>query len=159
MTPIVLCRIDDRLIHGQVVLGWGRPLGIERIVLVNDAVAASPWEQDLYRMSVPPDIELQFASTAAASADVGMWRTEAPRTLVLAGDIATMLALHAADGQALHEINLGGIHHRPGRRQRLPYVYLSDEERADLVRLEASGARVSAQDVPTAAAVSLRDMP
>ena len=65
--PIVLCRIDDRLIHGQVVLGWGRPLGIERIVLVNDEVAASPWEQDLYRMAVPAEIELRFASIAAAT--------------------------------------------------------------------------------------------
>ncbi len=70
-----------------------------------------------------------------------------------------MLALHPADGQALHAINLGGLHHRPGRRQRLPYVYLTDEERADLVALERSGARVSAQDVPTATAVALRDIP
>lgn len=157
--PIVLCRIDDRLIHGQVVLGWGRPLGIERIVLVNDDVAANPWEQDLYRMAVPPEIELQFASTAGAAAELGSWRTARPRTLLLTGDIATMQALYAADGQALHEINLGGIHHRPGRRQRLPYLYLSDEERAGLIALESSGARVSAQDVPTAAAVPLRDIP
>jgi len=157
--PIVLCRIDDRLIHGQVVLGWGRPLGIERIVLVNDDVAASPWEQDLYRMAVPSEIELRFASIAAAAAELGMWRSEPPRTLLLTGDIATMAALHAADGQALHEINVGGIHHRPGRRQRLPYVYLSDAERADLAALEGHGAHVSAQDVPTTAAVPLRDIP
>ncbi|MGH7629377.1 MAG: PTS system mannose/fructose/N-acetylgalactosamine-transporter subunit IIB [Gemmatimonadales bacterium] len=159
MTPIVLCRIDDRLIHGQVVLGWGRPLGIERIVLVNDDVAASTWEQDLYRMAVPPEIELEFASTAEAAAELGNWRSSRPRMLLLSGDIATMQALQAADGAALREINVGGIHHRPGRRQRLPYVYLSDEERAGLVALEAGGARVSAQDVPTAAAVPLRDMP
>ncbi len=157
--PIVLCRIDDRLIHGQVVLGWGRPLGIERIVLVNDDVAASPWEQDLYRMAVPPEITLEFASTAGAAAELGTWRTSLSRTLLLTGDIVTMQALHTADGAALREINVGGIHHRPGRRQRLPYVYLSDEERTGLVALEASGARVSAQDVPTAAAVPLRDIP
>jgi mannose/fructose/N-acetylgalactosamine-specific phosphotransferase system component IIB len=157
--PIVLCRIDDRLIHGQVVLGWGRPLGIERIVLVNDDVAASPWEQDLYRMAVPPEIELRFAGVAAAAAALAVWRTEPARTLLLTGDIASMAALHAADGQALRDVNLGGIHHRPGRRQRLPYVYLSDEERADLAAMEARGAHVSAQDVPTAAAVPLRDLP
>jgi PTS system mannose-specific IIB component/fructoselysine and glucoselysine-specific PTS system IIB component len=157
--PIVLCRIDDRLIHGQVVLGWGRPLGVQRIVLVNDDVAASSWEQDLYRMAVPPEIELEFASIADASAALTRWRTAAARTLLLTGDIPTMLALHAADGQALRDINLGGIHHRPGRRQRLPYVYLSDEERAALVAMEASGAHVSAQDVPTASPVPLRAIP
>jgi PTS system mannose-specific IIB component/fructoselysine and glucoselysine-specific PTS system IIB component len=157
--PIVLSRIDDRLIHGQVVLGWGRPLGIQRIVLVNDEVAASTWEQELYRMAVPEEIELQFATIAAAAAQLAAWSAGAERTLVLTGDIATMVALHAADGDALHEVNLGGIHHRPGRRQRLPYVYLSDEERTALTALEAHGARVSAQDVPTAAAVALRDIP
>jgi PTS system mannose-specific IIB component/fructoselysine and glucoselysine-specific PTS system IIB component len=157
--PIALCRIDDRLIHGQVVLGWGRPLGIERIVLVNDEVAASPWEQELYRMAVPAEIELRFASIAAATSAVVAWGTEAARTMLLTGDIATMVALHAADGKALREVNLGGIHHRPGRRQRLPYLYLSDDERADLAILEARGAHVSAQDLPTAPAVPLRDIP
>jgi mannose/fructose/N-acetylgalactosamine-specific phosphotransferase system component IIB len=157
--PIVLCRIDDRLIHGQVVLGWGRPLGIERIVLVNDDVAASPWEQELYRMAVPPEIELRFAGVEAAAAALAVWRTEPARTLLLTGDITSMAALHAADGQALRDVNLGGIHHRPGRRQRLPYVYLSDDERADLAAMEARGAHVSAQDVPTTAAVPLRDLP
>jgi mannose/fructose/N-acetylgalactosamine-specific phosphotransferase system component IIB len=157
--PIVLCRIDDRLIHGQVVLGWGRPLGIQRIVLVNDDVAASPWEQDLYRMAVPPEVDLRFASTQDAAGQLAGWRDDAIRTLLLTGDIATMLALHRADGQALHAINVGGIHHRPGRRQRLPYVYLSDEERAELVTLERRGAEVSAQDVPTATAVALKDIP
>jgi PTS system mannose-specific IIB component/fructoselysine and glucoselysine-specific PTS system IIB component len=157
--PIVLCRIDDRLIHGQVVLGWGRPLGIQRIVLVNDDVAASQWEQDLYRMVVPPEIELEFASIADASTALTGWRMAAARTLLLTGDIPTMQALHAADGQALHDINLGGIHHRPGRRQRLPYVYLSDQERADLVAMEARGAHVTAQDLPTASPVPLRAIP
>jgi mannose/fructose/N-acetylgalactosamine-specific phosphotransferase system component IIB len=157
--PIVLSRIDDRLIHGQVVLGWGRPLGVQRIVLVNDDVAGSSWEQDLYRMAVPSEIELQFATISAAAAQLPAWSAGAERTLLLTGDIAAMVALHAADGQALHEVNLGGIHHRPGRRQRLPYVYLTDDERSDLATLEARGARVSAQDVPTAAAVPLRDIP
>ena len=46
--PIALYRIDDRLIHGQVVVGWGQPLELRFIVLVDDDVAASEWEQELY---------------------------------------------------------------------------------------------------------------
>ncbi len=55
-----LNRIDDRLIHGQVVVGWGQPLDVEFIVLVDDAVAASDWEQELYRMGVPPEMDVRF---------------------------------------------------------------------------------------------------
>ena len=64
---IVLYRIDDRLIHGQVVVGWGQRLGIGFIVLVNDEVRASDWEQELYRMGVPPSIEVVFAGVAEAA--------------------------------------------------------------------------------------------
>src|SRR3989475_9536141 len=63
---IALYRIDDRLIHGQVVVGWGKPLNVGFIVLVDDAVRASAWEQELYRMGVPADIEVVFASTEEA---------------------------------------------------------------------------------------------
>ncbi len=155
---IVLCRIDDRLIHGQVVVGWGQPLGIQLIVLVDDQVAASSWEQDLYRMAVPSDIEVRFATAAEAAARLPLWQAEPKRTLLLTGDIDTMAALHTADGGIVKSINLGGIHHRPGRRQRLPYVYLTDDEFSRLKRVEAEGAQVSAQDVPTAVKVPLRNL-
>ena len=70
--PFELYRIDDRLIHGQVVVGWGQPLDIAFIVLVDDAVAASDWEQELYRMGVPPEMEVSFASVEAALAGLGL---------------------------------------------------------------------------------------
>jgi mannose/fructose/N-acetylgalactosamine-specific phosphotransferase system component IIB len=157
--PIVLCRVDDRLIHGQVVIGWGRPLGVELIVLVDDQVAASGWEQDLYRMAVSPEIEVRFATVAEAAAEMPAWRNGDRRTLLLTGDLDTIGALHAADPVTVHRINLGGIHHRPGRRERLPYLYLTDDELRRLLALEASGAQISAQDLPTSPPVALRSLP
>ena len=74
LMPIVLFRVDDRLIHGQVVIGWGTPLGVDRIVLVDDQVSTSPWEQDLYRMAVTPEMDVRFvtiAEAATAAARVG----------------------------------------------------------------------------------------
>jgi PTS system mannose-specific IIB component/fructoselysine and glucoselysine-specific PTS system IIB component len=156
--PILLCRIDDRLIHGQVVVGWGRPMGLERIILVDDQVAGSAWEQDLYRMAVPPEVQLVFASVADAGPALAGWQTTPLRTLLLTGDIATMASLQAADRMVVHDVNVGGLHHRPGRRQRLPYVYLTDDEYASLRRLEAAGAVVTAQDVPTVGRVPLKGL-
>ena len=151
---IALYRVDDRLIHGQVVIGWGRPLGAEFIVLVDDQVAASDWEQDLYRMGVPPSMEVIFATVAEAIQRLPEWLAD-PRTgLLLTADIPTMAALHAG-APAVREINIGGIHHKPGRTERLPYVYLNDEEYRTLQALEGSGATVTAQDVPTSPQVSL----
>ena len=58
---LTLCRVDDRLVHGQVVIGWGRPLATRLIVLVDDGVRQSEWEQDLYRMAVPQGVDMAAA--------------------------------------------------------------------------------------------------
>ena len=156
--PIVLCRVDDRLVHGQVVIGWGRPLGVEFIVLVDEGVAASPWEQDLYRMAVPPEIEIRFATVAEASAAAG--RVAGGRRAAASSSPAISIRWRRsirANPAVVHRINLGGMHHRPGRRERLPYLYLTDEELRGLVALEADGAEVTAQDLPTSAPVRAPD--
>lgn len=153
---IVLCRIDDRLIHGQVVIGWGRAMGIDLIILVDDQVAASDWEQELYRMAVTPEIEVRFVTMADAARQMSEWQSNGKRGLVLTGDLETMAALRASSPDVVQRINLGGIHHRAGRRERLPFIYLTDQELGTLQGLEAGGAVITAQDLPTTAPVALK---
>ena len=93
--PIRLCRIDDRLIHGQVVLGWARALGIGDIVLVDDDVAASGWEQDLYRMAVPPELKVEFVDVEQARRRLPEWESGPMAVLILTGKIETMARLLA----------------------------------------------------------------
>jgi len=154
---IVLYRIDDRLIHGQVVVGWGQRLGIGFIVLVNDEVRASDWEQELYRMGVPPSIEVVFASVAEAAARLPEWERDRRNGIVLTGDVDAMVALaRAIPGRRC--VNLGGIHAREGRTERLRYVFLTPDEAAKLKALAAEGVAVSAQDVPSAKPVPIEDL-
>src|SRR3954469_467512 len=153
---LVLYRIDDRLIHGQVVVGWGQPLDVKFIVLVDDAVAESDWEQELYRMGVPPEMEVRFHSAAAAVAHLDAYRTETRPGILVTGDIATMRYLVEHGG--VSDVNVGGIHHRAGRTQHLRYVFLTADEEAALRDLAAHGAVVTAQDVPAARAVPLEEL-
>ena len=145
---LALYRIDDRLIHGQVVVGWGQPLDVSFIVLVDDEVRGSDWEQDLYRMGVPPHIEVIFASVEEAARNVPRWEADTRVGILLVGDIDTASALVARS--SLKRINVGGIHHRAGRTERLRFVYLTDDEAAKLRQLAATGIEITAQDVPTA---------
>lgn len=153
---IALYRIDDRLIHGQVVVGWGKPLNARFIVLVDDAVRASAWEQELYRMGVPADIEVVFASTAEAAERLPEWERDPRVGILVSGGIETLAAL-SDNGHRVRRVNVGGLHHRPGRSERLRYVYLSDAEAAQLRALAAQGVEVTAQDVPTAPPVPLKN--
>jgi mannose/fructose/N-acetylgalactosamine-specific phosphotransferase system component IIB len=153
---IALYRIDDRLIHGQVVVGWGQPLDCTFIVLVDDEVRSSDWEQDLYRMGVPPSIEIIFASVDEAAERLPAWESDARVGILLVPDVDTAAAL-AGRSDRVKRLNVGGIHHRSGRTERLRFVYLSDDERAKLRQLAAAGVEVTAQDVPTARAVPLAE--
>jgi PTS system mannose-specific IIB component/fructoselysine and glucoselysine-specific PTS system IIB component len=155
--PVELYRIDDRLIHGQVVVGWGQPLELRFIVLVDDEVAASEWEQELYRMGVPPEMDVFFESVDSAVQRHAQFAADARPGLLLTGDIDTMRRLVLGVG-SIRRVNIGGIHHRAGRAQRLRYVFLAPDEERALRALADSGVAVTAQDVPAARPVALDDL-
>jgi mannose/fructose/N-acetylgalactosamine-specific phosphotransferase system component IIB len=154
---IHLYRIDDRLIHGQVVVGWGQPLNIRLLILVDDMVASSDWEKELYRMAVPPDMEVRFADVATAIREHAKYASDPRPGLLITGDITSMYRL-VKGVKAIGSVNLGGIHHRAGRSEKLRYVYLTPEEEQQLRELEAAGVEVTAQDVPSARAVPLPEV-
>jgi D-glucosaminate PTS system EIIB component len=155
--PIQLYRIDDRLIHGQVVVGWGQPLNIRFLVLVDDLVASSDWEKELYRMAVPPEMEILFADVDTAIRDHPRYASDPRHGLLITGDIASMLRL-VKGVKAIGSVNLGGIHHRAGRAEKGRYVFLTPDEEEQLRALEASGVEVTAQDVPSARARPLAEV-
>ncbi len=154
--PIVLHRIDERLIHGQVVLGWGNHLRPDRFIVVDEELAGSGWEQDLYRLGAG-DAEVLFVGVEEARTSLDAWRADAKRSILLTRDVETMLTL--ARGGLLRdvEVNLGGIHHAPDREQVLTYLHLTQTDRDALIVLaDEEGATVSARDLPDAHRVALR---
>jgi mannose/fructose/N-acetylgalactosamine-specific phosphotransferase system component IIB len=156
--PILLCRVDDRLIHGQVVVGWGAQLGLDLIAVIDDELSASEWEQDLYRAGLPDGVEALFPNVEAAVELIPDWASNAALSFILTRDIATMRRLAEHGVLADIEINLGGLHSAPGRERVLPYLFFSEQDRAELRRLQRSGVSVSAQDVPSARKVELDDL-
>lgn len=152
-----LHRVDDRLIHGQVVVGWGQPLDIGFLVLVDDLVASSDWEQELYRMAVPPEMEIYFADVETAIRDHARYAADPRLGILITADISSMHRLiHGV--KAIGSVNLGGIHHRAGRKEKLRYIFLTPDEERELLALEAAGVEVTAQDVPGASAVPLSEI-
>lgn len=150
---LLLYRIDDRLIHGQVVVGWGQPLGIRFIVLVDDEVAGSEWEQELYRMAVPPEVDVHFHTVREAAAALPQYRADRRPGLLVTGTIDAMRQL--VESGAVSQVNVGGLHARAGRVQRLRYVFLTPEEEQALSDIQSRGVPVTAQDVPGARPISL----
>jgi mannose/fructose/N-acetylgalactosamine-specific phosphotransferase system component IIB len=155
---IVLYRVDERLIHGQVVVAWGARLRPDRIVVIDDDLAESAWEQELYAMGVPAEVEAEFVGVADAMERIPAWRSSEERVMLLTRDIATLARTARTGLLRGEEVNIGGIHHAPGRTRVLRYIFLSDEEREELKHLQEQGVRVTARDLPGARPVDLREL-
>ena len=115
--PVVLARVDDRLIHGQVTVGWSERLRPDRIVLANNAIAADPWQSRVYASSVPPSIAVSVVSLARAAAALRSAEAPAERVILLTGTPAEMSDL-AHLGAPLPGVNLGGMHFGTGQGAR-----------------------------------------
>jgi len=141
-----LHRVDDRLIHGQVVVAWGRHLHPQRIWVVDDGVAANAWERDLFREAAP-GIDVRVSSVAEAAAAHAEEATAPRAAFLLVRDLATAQRLVDAGAQVA-EWNVGGLHYAPGKEKVNDYVYLDDRDREAARALLAGGARLIVQDVP-----------
>jgi len=152
---VVLFRIDERLIHGQVVMGWGPELRPEHFVVADDELAASQWEQNLYRLGLPEAATADFLSVSDAAGRLDQLDTDPRPTIVLTRSISAMLGLATGGVLRGREVNVGGVHHAPGRTERLPYVFLDSEDEAHLKALDDAGVTISARDLPSTRAVGL----
>jgi len=154
---IALARIDDRLIHGQVTVGWAGHLKPDRIVLVNDEVAADEFENELYRAAVPPGIELSILSVSDALRGFEKLRGSDEKVILLVGSPRDMLRL-VEGGARVDEVNLGGLHFEEGKRKLLPYLYVNGEDENDLRELIRRGVHLYCCDVPGNEKVELKDI-
>ena len=149
----VLHRIDDRLIHGQVLVAWGARLDPARIWVVDDGVAASEWERELFR-DAAPGIEVRVATVAEAAAAYAAETQASGGAFLLVRDLATARAVLEA-GAGVREWNVGGLHYAPGKDKVNDYVYLDSADRGDARALLLAGVSLVVQDVPASRPAAL----
>ncbi len=147
---IVLARIDDRFIHGQVTVGWSQKLRPNRIILSNNEIAADTWQTRVYRSAVPPDIHVSIFNTSQTVS--ALKNRDKPQereavTILLVGDPADMLFIHR-HGRRLSTVNVGGMYYAEGKHEMLPFVYVDSRDLAAFRALLNSGCHLSAQQLP-----------
>lgn len=155
---IELIRVDERLLHGQVIVGWGQRLGLRWYVVADDELAGSTWEQDVYRGGLPEGVEALFLEVDEAAERLPeLERRSAPGCVLLAGTgaLRRLAEAGALEGRG---VNLGCLGATPERREALEYLHLSPDEAEDIRVAARSGAEISARDVPTARPVSVDDV-
>lgn len=153
---ILLYRIDERLIHGQVTVGWGARLRPELFVVVDADVARSDWEQELYLLGVPEGARAIFVNPREARERLPEWKESPRRIVLLTRDVKTMVEVGEEGGLQGVAVNVGGIHFQAGREEVLPYLFLDEHDRVNLESLREAGAEVTARDLPDSSKVPLK---
>jgi len=151
---IALFRIDDRLIHGQVILGWGSVLKPDRIILADDEIASNEWEKSLYASSVPAEIKVSILSLPEAAGQLKRGVFDAERVILLVRNPKNVVGLMDL-GLPVGEVNVGGLHYREGREEIMEHVYLDAEERNIMRELVKRGVVLDGRALPGSRAVKL----
>ncbi len=146
---LLLVRVDNRLVHGQVLEAWLPAIDAQAILVADDEAARNTLVRSAMALAIPPRVSFRVLPVAQAAELLGPGGAGAPspRTLVLLRDVRDALALSKA-GVALPRLNLGNVHFSSGRKQVSASVYLDAAELQALEELAAAGTEVEVQAVP-----------
>jgi PTS system mannose-specific IIB component len=155
---IALARIDERLVHGQVLVGWVPHLGARRVVVADDEAARSPLARAAMALALPPGVEASVDPLDAVDWEA-LGRSPDPVLVVLRDVAVAERALSAGLTPArVAVLNVGNVHYGQGRRQVTPSVFLSGAEVEGLRRLAAAGFRVEIRAVPLDVPIDLAEI-
>ena len=146
--PIVLLRVDDRLVHGQVVEGWLPTLGADLVVVVSDVSASDPVQSALMKMALPSGVGLLVLGVADAAAALASPQMAARRALVLVPAPSEALAL-LENGVAVERVNVGGLHFTIGKVQLGRALFLDEKDKAALRAIAARGVHLEGRSLPS----------
>jgi len=154
-TRFCLVRIDDRLLHGQVVVNWVRVLEPRRIAIVDDELAADAAAVSTMQAVAPDDVLLWVGTVEdAAHALVEASPVSLADTMILLRSPEQARALYDA-GLHYERLNVGCLGGGPGRARVHSQVSLSPKEMEVLQYLASLGVHVSVQALPSLPAVDL----
>ena len=154
---VQLFRIDDRLIHGQVVLGWAAALNSKSIILCDNSVFENDWEKELYLSCVPDDLQTRILNIEGTIDLLKQENNNLEKTILLVQ--SPYIVEEIVDkGIVIPKINVGGIHFREGRKKVLPYLYLDADEINSFRRCMDKGVYFECLDVPTGNNINLKTL-
>ena len=146
---IILYRVDDRLIHGQVVEAWIPSLGIEQAIVISDEIAKDELRQRLLHFAMPSELKLIISNVKDAPDELRRLEKEEKNTMAIMPSLREAISISKA-GISIGRLNIGGTIYTACRNLfDNTAVFLNDEEKNDLVSLSEQGVKLDCRAVPT----------
>ena len=154
---IALVRVDNRLVHGQILEAWVPFIKAKCIMVVDNNSASDFFCETVIRMAVPSEIEVNICSVEDFAANYVYAQGGGKKTIVLFSSIADALKVYQ-EGFHFKKLNIGNIHHEDYKVCCAPSVFLCEPEIQDILKLlEDKGVSIELKRVPREKAVNIKD--
>ncbi len=156
MTMICFSRIDDRLIHGQVVTTWVNVHKIEQIIVLNDEVANDKIQKNILNMAAPQGIKVRVFSIEQFGKIIKNTEIKRRTMLLFTNSIDVLRAVD--NGVPIESLNIGGMRYQEGRERLTKALSVTPEEKEAFVSLLDKGMDITVQMVPNDGKVKLEEV-
>lgn len=147
MPNIVLTRIDNRLVHGQVGVTWTKTIGANLLLVANDEAAQDKLQQQLMAATAKSSgVGIRFFTIDKTAAIID--RAAPSQKIFIVCKNPQDVRRLVDKGVPLKEVNVGNMHFSEGKRQITKKVYVDDQDMDDLKYVASKGVHVYIQDVP-----------
>lgn len=151
--PIIFARVDDRLIHGQIVQAWLPELNVDEILIPCTKGRESCLNRGLLRLSLPYEYDL----TILDAHDCARYAAQSKRRIfLLMGSLQEVTEL-IKDGLRLKSLNIGGMHFKEGAQKLDENVFLDDSDKHFLKLIRDLGINIETRAVPNSQSISVSE--
>ena len=144
---LVLIRIDNRLIHGQILETWVPFVQADCIVVANDEIAGKPLQKMMMQASVPSRIAVEIGTVAETIDLLNSTRLDRRRVLLLFGTTADAVRAYQG-GLTYDRLNLGNLQADKGKARLSCTLFLDPADLDNLALLDQAGVKITARCIP-----------
>jgi mannose/fructose/N-acetylgalactosamine-specific phosphotransferase system component IIB len=148
-------RVDNRLMHGQIIATWLPHLRFRRVVIISDTVPDNLLQMSMFQMAVPAGVRFEAMTLEAGAQWLEKRGYGRDSTIILIETVDDAVRLFEK-GHTYPALNLGNIHHAPKRTRFTNAVYLGRDQLKRLDALMRHGVKVEIQSLPTEAPIDLK---
>ncbi|MBR4681839.1 MAG: PTS sugar transporter subunit IIB [Elusimicrobiaceae bacterium] len=152
--PIVFARVDDRLIHGQIVQAWLPQLNVDEVIIPRTKRNQHTLNGGLLRLSLPYEYELSIMEAPKIAAYVA----SSKRRIFLLMDSLQDFTDLLTDGVKINSVNIGGMHFKEGAQKLADNVFLDKADKHALKLIYDLGIGIETRAVPNASSIPVTEV-
>lgn len=145
--PLVLVRVDCRLIHGQVIETWLPHMGADCLIVANDGMSGNPFLRQVMELAIPPGIHAIFCAVREVPAAFAEVERLGEKAILLCASAEDALRIFRG-GVRFSELNIGNLHYAQGKVEITPSVFFDREDFEAVRSLERLGVHVTVRATP-----------